>query len=861
MRRLGIQAARWHHHGLPRTHLNHASSTSLLHRRAFVSSPSRASDDREPKVTIKQYEQSTLNSNDRVEVDPAADVHNEQELLKNKIAQLEDELEFLKEGPYGPNSPFMKSLPAADRERALEALRKYDEEHPEEKELEMDEEDERIANADFDRMIEEEFGGMAKEQEELWDPTKKVAEPMPPPKESFEVELKVPDTQQAYVDRFNKTLKGLTRNPTTAQKLDAWRSYRRCKESLPFFVEIVPDQALEMLWDSQAPRTDAEHSHPSHIETLAEDMLSNKRQLSFSQWMQYLELLYRDGKIDTALRFWENCLDLMWDHGPEDNNRYWRVGVRILVADGELKRAEEQAIAFLDADKAHDARILIPIIVAWAQRPGLEDDGRCWTLYLRLKTMLGDQMKMDEYDALSVGFLKAGKTSLALAIFKDMMLTGQDSKTESRTLYKASLGLVDSLHTSSISESDVNKVSLTALTILPRKFQNKFFYGSWIKKLIGMGETDSAAKVVELMYERDVRPDPKHLNGIMGAWLREGNPSSKDKAERLGWAMIQERIDQVWSSPSTKPSVHDSETGVGVSQYMHRRVPPANIETFSVLLLYYTRRNQEEMINYLLTSMENARVKPNTFFMNHLLYRDLRQQNIFAVWSGYQEVTKTTKPDLETFACLWDTGKLQYDRTRSQFDHRFPNARKLHYEMMEWFTKSTPHHQNAAKQNFSKDLYEQVIRCFCLSLDLHGTLVALRSMKEMFGFFPDTDVIRILLFLIVRIAPPPDGAPKSRRRRISATPRARENLEYATKLIDVLREEKTYSLSEQGVEFEEMSEEDKKQFEVDLMSNVLKVVLRRLSKDSETMEQKIKATAEEMGVPNLDLGGPLAVNV
>ena len=103
------------------------------------------------------------------------------------------------------------------------------------------------------------------------------------------------------------------------------------------------------------------------------------------------------------------------------------------------------------------------------------------------------------------------------------MVTGQDPSNDSTALYKSALGLAGNLHASSINENDVNKVSLSVLKVLPRRFQNRFFYASWMKKLIGMGEVDSAALVIELMYERGVKPDSKHLNGIIAGWLREGN--------------------------------------------------------------------------------------------------------------------------------------------------------------------------------------------------------------------------------------------------------------------------------------------------------------------------------------------------
>lgn len=863
MRRLGVQATRWHRYGTF-TSRNRGSFASCLRLpRSFASQPKRDSD-QEPEVTVRQYEQTTLSSGDKVEVDPEAEVRDEQDQLKAKISQLEKELEFLKEGPFGPNSPLIKSLPEDQRVKVLEAMRKDDQEHAHEEEAERKEEEK--VDAEFDQMLEDELGAMAKEEEDQWDPTKKVEDDPPPRKESFEVDLQVPDKHHAYVDRFNKTLKSLQGDPTPGQRQDAWRSYRRCKELLSFFLEIVPDEALNILWASQVSQSNADRGSSSHLETLAEDILSNGRDLTQPQWVDYLELLYRNERSDKALALWQSRKDFAADQGSEAANRFWQLGVKIMVANNQLQRAEKEAVSFLTADESHDPRILIPVAVAWAQSPDIPQSAngnRPWTLYLKLKMMLGSNINMDDYDALSVGFLKAGQASLALAIFKDMMLTGRNSTADSATLYKAALGLVGNLHTSSINESDVNKVSLGALTFLPKDFQNKFFYASWMKKLIGMGEIDSAAKVVELMYERGVSPDPKHLNGIMGAWFREGGPVSRNKAERLGWAMIQERIDRAphGTGAATKPSVYDPEAGAGVPRYMQRRVPPASIETFSVLLLYYTRQGHEQLINYLVRCLSDARLKPNTFFLNHLLYNELRQQNIFGVWSGYQEMKAILKPDLETFACLWDCGKLQYTRTRPEYDSRFPNARELYKETISWFTSLTPHHQKMTRTAFSTQLYEQIVRCFCVSLDLQGTLVALRSLKENFGFFPDQDASRLLIFLIVRITAPQADTTRTRRRPVALLPRSNQNLENAAKLIDALRDYRITRLSEQGIAPEDLDDDAQKQFEVDLMSDVLRAVLRRLSKDTEKVENKIRVAAEEMGAANLGLGEPVKLEV
>jgi pentatricopeptide repeat protein len=861
MRNLSLQGVRWHQYGVYRSHINHAFNPCVRFRRPFTTAgPRYEVNDCKPPVKVRYFEQATLGSKERTETDPEAEDRVEQELLKVRIRELEQELEVLKEGVFGPSSPFMKQLSEKDRAVALEALRKYKAEQAKQKD--EDEDEERI-NAEFDDLLRREFEGLATEEEELWDPYKKIEVPPPPPKKSFEVELRVPETYQAYVDKFNKTLRLLRSDSTDAQRQDAWRSYRRCKEAIPSFLEMVPREALTMLWKSQVQNHDSRVARLTRLRVFVDDMLSSGISLTESQWLEYIEILHQSGKTDKAIEIWKARKDFSDD--VDDADRYWRLGVQLLTANGEPGDAEDIALAFLAANKLREPRILISVITAWGQASGPEAPKRTWALYLRFKTLIGPDITMEDYDTISVGLLKAGKIHLALAVFKDMMLAGEDSSSDSTSLCKASLGLVGSLQASSINESVVNNVSLSALTILPRKFQNKFFYASWMKKLIGMGEVDSAAAVVELMYERGIRPDPKHLNGILGGWLREGSATARDKAERLGWAMIQERIDQVWSRNRTlallempaKPSVYDAEGGIRIPKYMQRTVPPANIETFSLLLLHYSRRSLKDMVSYLIECLENAQIRPNSYFMNHLLYAELRRQDVRSVWQKYKDLRTTVQPDLETFACLWDSAKLQYYRSKQPFDADFPPARALYGEMMQWFSALTPNGRMSVRSAFSKEVYDQIIRCFCLSLDPHGTLVALYAMKDTFGFSPDAVTVRILMFLVVRLAPSPPSTQNSRRRRIVPSPRSKENLWYVWKLLEVLNERKVMAMTRQGLSTEDLDEEAQKTFQVELMSDLLRVVLQRLSDSSDKIEISIRAAAVEMGVANLGLGPPL----
>ncbi|KAK2873453.1 hypothetical protein FQN49_002360 [Arthroderma sp. PD_2] len=865
MRRLTLQGARWHQHGLHKACLPRRSPSFFSIPRPFSTTPKLYFGDGKQKITVRNIEQSITNPQDSFEVDLDSTEQAEQNRVKTQIRELEKELKVLKDGPFAPDSEFMRSLSEEDRKRALETIAKYAAEHNWKEEDERDEKMKKRIDAEFDRVMQREMDKLEAEEEELWDPNRELSssdqtpEPVEPTKESYEVELKVPESHHAFVVRFNKALKTLAGTPSLAEKQYAWKSYRRCKEAFPFFLDIAPEESIAMLWESQRPNlAPSGKMPPRHLTTLAEDILSSGRVLEAGQWVDYLDALCRDGHKEKALTLWREREPDLSQYTANEKKQYWDLGVRLFVANSRPKNAQDAAIIYLSLDPSHNARILIPVINCWAQGDGPENTTRAWTLYLHLKTSLGADITMADYDAVSVGLLKSGKVNLAIAVFKDMMLTGQNSPAESDALYKASLGLVGKLHSDSINEADVNKVSLASLTILPRKFQNKFFYASWIKKLIGMKEIDAAAKVVELMYERGVQPDPKHLNGLIGAWLREGSASGRQKAEGLGWAMIQERVDRVWGSQPAKPSVRDAQPGDSIPEYMQRTVPPGNIETFSILLLHYTRRDKDALVNHLVECLDKAQIRPNTFFANHLLYRELRKQNILGVWSGYQNTKSTIRPDLETFACLWDCGKIQYDRTRSKFNAQFPSARALYSEMNQWYSSLTPHLQSSAQKAFSKDLYDHIIRCFCLSLDPQGTIVALRAMKQTFGFFPDADTARILVFLVVRLIPTGDEAKlhKRRHRRIASTPRAKENLQYVGNLLDRLRDQKTIQAAKEGIYLDDMDQEFHMNFEVDLMCDLLRVVLRSMRRNPAKIESSIQNAADEMDLGNLYLGEP-----
>ncbi|KAJ5577822.1 uncharacterized protein N7459_006786 [Penicillium hispanicum] len=851
MLRQAVRGARWYH----------VARNLSIPRRTFHALTARQLDYGGPNDKVTFYEQDTRGSKTRRKVNPEAEDNEEREEVEHELTRLQEELKELEKGPFTPDGPFIQSLPEKDRKIALDALRKYEEEKgPSEPLPSLDE----VFDEELDDMLKEEFQGLALEQENWEDSAKrrrKLVARQP-------VQGKPQSSQfHPYVTRFKEALGRFTENVEDERsRQELWKAYRRCKQAIPDFLDALPSEAIDTVWESQAASQLTKASRLTHLQTLVQDATSVGRSLATPQILTFIAALHDGGAINQALEQWE-AYRAELSQQKEDLEEYWMLGVRLFAAERNPQRAQDIALAFLANDKSRQPRVLIPVITAWGSIPGEEAEVKAWALYLQLKTLLGSNMTMEDYDQISIGLLTAGRLNTAIAVFKDMMVTGRDPASDSTALYQAALGLTGNLHETSINEQAVNKVSLAALTMLPRQYQNRFFYASWMKKLIGMGEVDSAALVIELMYERGVKPDSKHLNGVMAGWLRKGNAEARDKAERLGWAMIQHRINAVWKrfqATQSSPRIgvpHQTVEPSRIPHFLKREVPPASIETFSILLLHYTRRGDDDMVNYLVKCLGDAQIRPNSYFMNHILYAELRKQDIRSLWAKFQKMSATIRPDLETYACLWDCAKLQYDRGRSTFDAGFPSARQLYANMMQWHLGLSQRTQKVVSSQFSKELYDQIVRCFCLSKDLSGTLVALHSMHTRFGFAPDDVTARLIILQVARLAGVPSGTPKHRLRRLSSTPRSKENIGQVSQLLELLGDRKSMALKAQGLSVDQLDPHEMQQYQLEIMANLLRIVLSRTgSLDVGQVEEKLTQALTEMEVQDIDLGSPLGVD-
>ena len=672
------------------------------------------------------------------------------------------------------------------------------------------------------------------------------------------IPLQLSPIHNKFLQRLNKALFDAAKDVSDPLPRKAlWQAYQRCRlRKLPF-LDLVPKQAWDILWATQLTTPIDVPHRAEHLRTLAADMQECGNMLNIEQKIISIESLSLGGRHDEAINQWHGHQRLL-SQDEQSSFAYQSLGVRLYASQSNPFNAEQIALRIVAKSEAEHikehARILIPVIDAWARARDETGIGKAWTLYLRLRMLMGSELNLRDYDEITTGFLNSGRTDIALAVFKDLMLTGEKSMYRSDELYRKSLGLIEQIQWDSVDYSELTKVSLTALTVLPQHFQNKFFFGSWLKKLIGMGKTDAAAMVIDLMYERNTRPDAKHLNGIIGAWLRSGNAANKEKAEQMGWAMIYERLDFV--ARRRGDGLPREASSNRLPERVKRTVPPATIETFSILLQHYENRGLQEQIQVLREQLPVAEIQPNSYFMNHLLYAELPRGDHGKAWQLYQQMSRKVKPDLETFACLWDCEKTHLDRLTLYKTDDYPGPRRIMCEMFSWLSKLDGGSRAKAQREFSKELYDQIVRCFCLAKDIEGTIVGLYALRESFQFYPDPETSRMVTLQAASMGV---GTPKrkSRRSRLSNNVHGKANITNMMQVLALIASQRATALKEKGIEIEANDERRQKEEHLYILVLFLRAILQKLSNDEHDLEKKIEEAAWEMGVSGMRMVDPL----
>ena len=673
-----------------------------------------------------------------------------------------------------------------------------------------------------------------------------------------------PNAQNTILGHLTKWLyKAAQQKESFICQKELWRWYVRCKHSIPSFFPLISDAAWKVLWQSQYDLDRNNKWRSTHLRVLVEDMLQSQRDLTIPQRTVYIECLMIEGRHQEAIERWQKE-EVEVRANEKFSQDFEDLGVKLYSEAGQPQKAQELALSITETSETPRARILVPVIASWARSNDNESVKLAWTLYVRLRAQLSTHITIDDFDSLCMCFLNVGRTDLALAVFKDLMLADGKSEYDSQELFRKAPGYVDILQSYSGSAERLMEVSLTALTVLPRRFRQKWFFASWMKRLIGKGHVNAASAVVGVMYQRGIKPDPMHLNGVIGAWFRNGTAEDKKKALITSWAMIRHRLNIVEEQRDLATNslcvTMLGELPVAAPLHEHGAIPPASIETFSVLLLHYTRTQMWSQAEQVQLALAAAEIQPNAFFMNHLLYAELRKHNAESAWKLYKKMSQTTRPDAETFVCLWDCQKANLSDFNHAVSKSFPDPRALFCEMIENITTMQGRNLSSAKEEIKGESYHQIIRCFCLANDLQGIVVALHALKSYLDVYPDEATVRTITIQVARQAEAKPGRARHqryRRSRFSERPDADRNFLNVVNRTALLTQQRAGELHDRNFDLDNVDEKFEQNEQLWLLTRLLREEIAQKESLHESDIESLERVAWKMGVGGIMFVDPL----
>ncbi|KAK6001599.1 hypothetical protein QM012_002930 [Aureobasidium pullulans] len=692
--------------------------------------------------------------------------------------------------------------------------------------------------------------------------------------DGLNVSLDMPPLTVPLLKKFNTSLRDAALQPNSVvRRKDLWRWYGRARYSIPALSSMIPKKAWQLLWDIQSVESPTNPERLHHMEQLLRDMASVDMDIMPDQPLAFIETLLSLEKFEEAMGAWQHAHDAT----SNPSEKLLSLGVRLFSQNNRHEKAQNIMMQLFDRYPKHDPRIIVPVLTA-DLRAG--KDELAFGCYILLSQRLGEDMKMEDYDVVSLTFLEHGKTDLALAVFRDMMLRGPNKQVSEEFLgasgqneaYEIVYERMERLTEGTMDPAEVNAISLKALSALPVPWQNKFFFGSWLKKLLGMRQLDAASKVVELMYERGIKPDAKHINGLIGGFFRSGVSHLQDQGEKMAWQMIQRRLEAAYKRRckargepvEEAPSIQDTEDGVEVPAHLSRPVPIGTIETYNVLALHYSIKEKWALIHHLNRMRRPAEFKMDTAFFNHylnMIFNTYHDEKV--LWQKFLTEARHVSPDIETYNILW-TAQLEHLNPRMNKGMKatsgYPTPRQLFGLMASWFHSKDLSHQSRIIEEWTPTVHTKILSAFCLKKDFAGCLVALHGIARMYDAFPDPELARVVLVAVANMSEPQPVTIRARRGR-QQIPASTMRLKHTSKVMASLAQKRAQAAAENGIDIKTMSVEARKQEALNLLSEFIRMVLVKVHGNADVAEDSIRQAAVAMQLPDIETGDKDCSNV
>ncbi|CAJ2501797.1 Uu.00g046500.m01.CDS01 [Anthostomella pinea] len=489
-----------------------------------------------------------------------------------------------------------------------------------------------------------------------------------------------------------------------------WKHYSSARKFLytrwkgSYRLHTVPRPTWDLLWRVLTADQEFNTNRMTHAYVLAKDMVRAGVSLSDKQQLLAIEAMFIQGHGDEAV---QNHRRFVATLGAKQETfiDFWQLGLRMHCLTGDMVRAKQMVDVILKSPYKKDPRFVLPFIRLCAETPG--EVGNGFSAYRHMRDALQDSITIEDYDLVISYFLASDNTDYALYAFVDMMKAGS--------------------------------IDLSRAPTYPASIANSYFFGKWLKRLIGAGDLNGAHSVLLFMRTKGIVPQAIQVNGLIGAWLRSPTADSVQKAENVAWAMINTRIQfvELRRRRSDIEAIQLEQSGDGW--------PRATPETFSLLAECYKTRGKPVKMNELWQAFREADIALDSFMLNQVLQSYLQDGKGQLVEITYRTLAKQydIKPDPWTFTALWQA--LPVNRLSrilsTQYVGEGLRARALFREMM----GQVAIFMTDGATTIDTFLARNILHSFHKVNDKAGLLLAYRALRKVFNFEPPAFVVMELL--------------------------------------------------------------------------------------------------------------------
>ncbi|ROV99908.1 hypothetical protein VMCG_06220 [Cytospora schulzeri] len=485
----------------------------------------------------------------------------------------------------------------------------------------------------------------------------------------------------------------------------------------------VPKKAWDTLWELFSLEGPANPARMAQVRDLYNIMTRANAPLSDEQHLLAIEAAFVQGYTSFASEHWKRFAPTL---GEKESCAiaFWELGVRLWSQQGDIPRAERASRAALDRatpSTPADSRVLLHLIKAYANQADTAEKG--FLLYRRMRELanqLGKPLEIEDYDDIISIFLTTGHTDYAMFAFTDMMYAGT--------------------------------INLYGKTKLPNSVKNRFFFGKWLKRLIGAGDLDGAYKVLVYMQKNGVMAPAVQVNGLIGAWLRSRTADNRKKAVGLAWSMIDTRKAFVELRRRERAAewpirLYDGRPNNSDHQgedLDYTMVPRATAETFILMAENYRERGLFGQLEELFVAYKESEIAGDALMMNELIAAAVAQgrgdkaQEIYHMMVHEHDIL----PNADTHAILFKSLPINNLKGR-QLEQVAPavavesraQARALFADMM---TSTWVYQEEGWRERHGGMLSEAQVKLVLHSFrkcgDSVGVIVALECLRDVLRF-------------------------------------------------------------------------------------------------------------------------------